>query len=95
MNNRVTVVGSYNVGLFLKGEAIPKGGETLIGQTFYESGGGKGSNQAVAAQKMGAQTVFIGSGRTGMGWTPLSCMSAWASPPRPFRSTARPIPGSA
>ncbi len=60
MNNRVTVVGSYNVGLFLKGEAIPKGGETLIGQTFYESGGGKGSNQAVAAQKMGAQTVFIG-----------------------------------
>lgn len=26
MNNRVTVVGSYNVGLFLKGEAIPKGG---------------------------------------------------------------------
>lgn len=42
MNNRVTVVGSYNVGLFLKGEAIPKGGETLIGQTFYESGGGQG-----------------------------------------------------
>ena len=56
----VTVIGSYNVGLFFKGQAIPKIGETVIGEEFYEGGGGKGSNQAVAASLMGAKTRFIG-----------------------------------
>ena len=40
MAGLVTVVGSYNVGLFLNGKDIPKAGETLIGEEFYESGGG-------------------------------------------------------
>ena len=60
MAGLVTVVGSYNVGLFLNGKDIPKAGETLIGEEFYESGGGKGSNQAIAARRMGADVVFIG-----------------------------------
>lgn len=60
MNHAVTVIGSYNVGLFLKGEVIPAVGQTVIGDKFYEGGGGKGSNQAVACAKMGAPTVFIG-----------------------------------
>ena len=58
--NTVTVIGSYNVGLFLKGEVLPKPGETVIGNQFYEGGGGKGSNQAIAAALMGAKTRFIG-----------------------------------
>ena len=58
--NQITVIGSYNVGLFLKGAQIPKVGETLIGDTFWEGGGGKGSNQALAAGKLGAKTVFVG-----------------------------------
>ena len=37
----VTVIGSYNVGLFLKGVRLPKRGETVIGHTFHEGGGGK------------------------------------------------------
>lgn len=57
---QIMVIGSYNVGLFLKGKDIPKPGETLIGDTFTEGGGGKGSNQAVAAGKLGAQTLFVG-----------------------------------
>lgn len=57
---KITVVGSYNVGLFLKGENIPKVGETLIGNSFTEGGGGKGSNQALAAGKLGADAVFVG-----------------------------------
>jgi ribokinase len=57
---KVTVIGSYNVGLFLKGESIPAVGQTAIGNEFYEGGGGKGSNQAVAAAKLGACVSFIG-----------------------------------
>jgi ribokinase len=56
----VTVIGSYNVGLFLKGTRLPTVGETVIGDQFHEGGGGKGSNQAVAASRLGAQTRFIG-----------------------------------
>jgi ribokinase len=56
----VTVVGSYNVGLFLKGTRLPTVGETVIGDQFHEGGGGKGSNQAVAASRLGARTRFIG-----------------------------------
>ena len=56
----VTVIGSYNVGLFLKGEVLPHPGETVIGDHFYEGGGGKGSNQAIAAAMMKANARFIG-----------------------------------
>ena len=60
MSKTVTVIGSYNVGLFLNGKVLPKAGETIIADKFYESGGGKGSNQAVAASKMGVKSRFIG-----------------------------------
>ena len=59
MSQKITIVGSYNVGLFLKGERLPKKGETIIGDSFQESGGGKGSNQAVAAALLGADTSFV------------------------------------
>ncbi|MEN8227711.1 MAG: ribokinase [Bacteroidota bacterium] len=57
---KITVIGSYNVGLFLKGKDFPKVGETIIADQFLEGGGGKGSNQAVAAAKFGTDTRFIG-----------------------------------
>ena len=60
MKKHVTVIGSYNVGLFLKGDQIPNVGETRIGDTFVESGGGKGSNQALAAGRLGSKVVFVG-----------------------------------
>jgi len=56
----ITVIGSYNVGLFLKGDRLPSVGETVIGYKFHEGGGGKGSNQAVAASLLGGSTRFIG-----------------------------------
>jgi len=55
----VTIVGSYNVGLFLKGGRLPDAGETVIADEFLESGGGKGSNQAVAASMLGASVHLI------------------------------------
>ena len=55
----ITIIGSYNVGLFLKGDRLPAFGETIIADEFIEGGGGKGSNQAVAAAILGAETHLI------------------------------------
>jgi len=57
--NIITIIGSYNVGFFFKGTSLPVLGETIIGKQFIEGGGGKGSNQAIAAATFGADTRFI------------------------------------
>ena len=64
----ISIVASYNVGFFLKGQRLPEPGETVIADSFYEGGGGKGSNQALAASVLGATTrlvVRIGKDRYG------------------------------
>jgi ribokinase len=60
MSKPIVVVGSYNVGLFIKGQRLPAKGETVIGETFYEGAGGKGSNQALCTAKMGGNVFFVG-----------------------------------
>ena len=55
----ITIVGSYNVGLFLKGGRLPREGETVIAEAFTEGGGGKGSNQAIAARRLGGDVRLI------------------------------------
>jgi ribokinase len=60
MGKPIVVVGSYNVGLFIKGDRLPERGETVVGHTFYEGAGGKGSNQALCCAKMGGQVHFVG-----------------------------------
>lgn len=60
MTKPIVVVGSYNVGLFIKGQRLPTKGETVIGDSFYEGAGGKGSNQALCTAKMGGNVHFIG-----------------------------------
>ena len=57
---RVAVVGSYNHGLSMAVEALPAPGETVLGGDFAEGVGGKGSNQAVGAARLGAATSFVG-----------------------------------
>lgn len=56
----VAVVGSYNHALTMTVDAIPDPGETVLGHTFEEGVGGKGSNQAIAAARLGADATFIG-----------------------------------
>ncbi len=56
---KLMVAGSYSVGLFFKGKALPKPGETVIGNRFFEGPGGKGSNQAIAARVLGADVEFV------------------------------------
>ncbi len=58
--NRVLVVGSINMDLVVEAEKFPAPGETLLGQRFRTFPGGKGANQAVAAQRLGAQVAMIG-----------------------------------
>ena len=56
----IAVVGSYNVGLTIKCERVPSRGETLLGSGYSEGPGGKGSNQAIAARRLGGRVHFIG-----------------------------------
>ena len=60
MDKKITIVGSYNVGIFLKSDNFPDPGETVLAHTYFEGGGGKGSNQAIASKVLGADTAFIG-----------------------------------
>jgi len=59
MDRNVVIVGSYCKGLFTKGSRLPRVGETVIHDRFFEGPGGKGSNQAVAAAKLGTQTQLL------------------------------------
>ena len=55
----ITVVGSYIVGLTMRTGRFPTAGETLIGHSFSQFYGGKGSNQAVGCARLGANVNFI------------------------------------
>lgn len=59
-NSIITVVGSFAVGLTIRTERMPIWGETLIGSDFDMGPGGKGSNQAVATSRLGADSYFVG-----------------------------------
>jgi ribokinase len=56
---RVAVVGSYGVGLTFAAERVPGRGETVIGDLFRTDHGGKGSNQAIGAARLGAEVSLL------------------------------------
>lgn len=56
----VLVFGSISLDLTTYAPRLPAVGETLFGHAFVTSPGGKGSNQAVAAARLGAPTAFVG-----------------------------------
>jgi ribokinase len=60
MTAKIVVVGSFNTDLTAYMEKMPRPGETLSGRQFVTGPGGKGSNQAVAAARLGADVTFIG-----------------------------------
>ncbi|XP_055332697.1 ribokinase-like, partial [Paramacrobiotus metropolitanus] len=57
----IVVVGSLMIDLVSVTERIPKPGETIHGKSFAQNFGGKGANQCVAAQRLGAHTAMIGN----------------------------------
>lgn len=61
LHPEVIVVGSHAPGLFIRVNRIPLAGETVIGWDYQEPiDGGKGSNQAIAAARLGALVSFVG-----------------------------------
>jgi ribokinase len=56
---KITVLGSYVVDLMGRAPHLPAAGETVKGSYFKAGPGGKGSNQAVAAKRAGAEVSLI------------------------------------
>jgi len=56
---RIAVVGSYGVGQTFVVERAPERGETIIGNQVRTDPGGKGSNQAIGAARLGADLSFL------------------------------------
>jgi len=60
VKSRIAVVGSINMDMVAKSGRLPLPGETLMGEGFAMTPGGKGANQAVAAARLGADVAFVG-----------------------------------
>lgn len=59
--SRIVVVGSHAPGLLIRVKRVPRAGETVLGWDFAEpQDGGKGSNQAIAAARLGGNVGFVG-----------------------------------
>jgi ribokinase len=56
---RVTIQGIFAADLTFLTDRIPGWGETVLGQECRVGPGGKGSNQAVAVARLGAEAVFV------------------------------------
>ncbi|KWX73052.1 ribokinase [Paenibacillus riograndensis] len=56
----IVIIGSLNMDMVVRTSRAPNAGETLFGQGFALSPGGKGANQAAAAARLGADVQMIG-----------------------------------
>ena len=56
----VRIFGSYAKALVVTADRIPVVGETLIGRGYRETYGGKGSDMAVQAARLGADVDYVG-----------------------------------
>jgi ribokinase len=57
---RIVVAGSANMDLVGIAERLPRPGETVLGDDFVMTPGGKGANQAIAAARAGGRCAFLG-----------------------------------
>lgn len=61
MPPRIVVVGSANMDLVGLADRLPQPGETVLGDDFVMTPGGKGANQAIAAARAGGRCAFLGA----------------------------------
>lgn len=73
---KVVVLGVFVADAAFRADRLPRMGETVLGNSFLLGPGGKGSNQAVAAARIGADTHFL----TRLGKDPFADMAraVWA-----------------
>jgi ribokinase len=57
---KVCIIGSLNMDMVIDVKDLPVKGETILAGNFKRIPGGKGANQAVAAQRLGADVYMIG-----------------------------------
>ena len=57
---KIFIIGSTNTDMVIRVSNFPIPGETIIGGEFLMNPGGKGANQAVSAQRIGGEVVFVG-----------------------------------
>lgn len=50
---KIMVIGSMSIDLVVSASKRPEKGETILGDSFFTTPGGKGANQAVAAARLG------------------------------------------
>ena len=68
MGQNIVVIGSMNQDIIMKISRMPELGESMMVDECILAAGGKGSNQAVQAAKLGADVSMIGSvGKDAMG----------------------------
>lgn len=64
----IVVIGSVNMDMVCSVDKRPEKGETVLGNSFFTSPGGKGANQAISASKLGANVKMISCiGEDGLG----------------------------
>ncbi|MCJ1661209.1 ribokinase [Staphylococcus sp. NRL 16/872] len=60
MERQIYVIGSMSMDLVVATRIVPGKGETVLGESFFTTPGGKGANQAVAAARLGQDVHMIG-----------------------------------
>ena len=76
MTGKIVILGVFVADTAYRAERAPRMGETILGNSFALGPGGKGSNQAVAAARLGADVAFVSK----LGRDPFADMAlkAWA-----------------
>ncbi|MEP7183960.1 MAG: ribokinase [Betaproteobacteria bacterium] len=73
----ILVFGSINLDLVARVPRLPRPGETLAGEHFSAQPGGKGANQALAAQRAGGRVAMAGAvGNDAFATTALASLAA-------------------
>ncbi|MXY40254.1 MAG: ribokinase [Rhodospirillaceae bacterium] len=76
MTARIAILGTFVADATFRTARLPRMGETVFGESAALSPGGKGSNQALAAARLGAEVVLIS--RLGHDALAEMALSAWA-----------------
>ncbi len=56
---KIAVLGGYGIGMTMRVQSAPSAGETVSGGVLSVGPGGKGSNQAIAAARLGASVSLL------------------------------------